>query len=307
MTRPISMMLFPWFPMIGFLLGNLPLPARVLPDSSFFPLAIGNQWIYSTADGLSADTETVADTQRVNGRLYYGFSRNSSSAPYLWFRKDSDKVYIADSITVPEDTTDIREFLMYNFSARPWPAESWKVGLTQFPLDCDYGGNIALERIADSVVTPAGLFRNCPVFLHQPKCRDAGISGEFFAAGVGRIQINRVTFSGGFNFYLTHSTLITPVAGEDHSSALGSYSLAQNYPNPFNSTTTIVFQIQRESDVTLEIYDLAGQRIETLLKSELNAGHYTVSWNAINRPSGIYFCTLRAGNFSRSIKLLLIR
>jgi hypothetical protein len=282
-----------------------PVSAQVLQDSSFFPLAIGNQWIYRTGDGLSVDTEMVADTQRVNGRLYYGFTHNSSSTPYLWFRTDSDKVYIAESIIIPQDTTDIKEFLMYNFSAKP--RENWNVGITQFPLVCDYGGNIALERIIDSVVTPAGLFRNCLIFTHQSGCRDAGICGEYFAAGVGRIQINRVMYFGGLNYLLTNSTLISALVDEKHTSTIKSYYLSQNYPNPFNPTTTIVFQIPQKSYVTLEIYNLVGQRVETLLNSELNSGHYSVSWNAINQASGVYFCTIHANTFSRSIKLLLIR
>jgi hypothetical protein len=247
----------------------------------------------------------VADTQRVNGRLYYGFTHGSSPAPYLWFREDGDKVYVAESVIIPQDSTDIPEYLMYNFSAQPW--ESWHVSMTNFPLTCDYGGDIALERIVDSVVTPAGTFRNCPVFSHRSNCRDAGISGEYFAAGIGRIQFNRVTYFGGRYYLLTNSTLLTSFAGQNNSRIAHTFQLFQNYPNPFNPTTTIVFQIPQKIYVTLEIYNIVGQRVKTLVNSELKAGQYSVFWNAFDQSSGIYFYKIRANNFSKSIKLILLR
>gem|GEM_PF-3483221 len=292
------------FPLIWCLICILTARAQVLHDSSYFPLAVGNQWIYRTLDSVYTDTEMVADTQRVNGRLYYGFTHGSSSTPYLWFREDGDKIYIAESVVIPQDSTDIQEYLMYNFSAQPW--ESWHVSMTYFPLVCDYGGDIAMERIVDSIVTPAGIFRNCPVFSHRSSCRDAGICGEFFAAGIGRIQINRVTYFGGVYLLLTNSTLITEMADNSNSLVINDYHLFQNYPNPFNPTTTIVFQIPHKIYVTLEIYNVVGQKVKMLVNSELKAGQHSVLWNASDQTSGIYFCIIRANNFSKSIKLVLL-
>ncbi len=292
-------------PLILYLFCCISTHAQVIQDSSYFPLAIRNQWIYQTSDSAYTDTETVTDTQRVNGRLYYGFTGHYSSTPYLWFRKDGDKVYIAESVIIPQDTTDVKEYLMYDFSAKSW--ETWYVELTGSFLNCDYGGDIALERIIDTVITPAGIFRNCPVFSHRSKCRDAGICGDFFAAGIGKVQINRVTYFGGLSFLLTHSTILTSSGDENNSTVINSYRLFQNYPNPFNPTTTIVFQIPEKSYVTLEIYNIMGQKIESLVNADLNAGLYSVWWNVFNQPSGTYFCKLTANKFSQSIKLLFIR
>jgi hypothetical protein len=292
-------------PFILYFFPSITAHAQVIQDSSYFPLVLGNQWIYTNGQGSAADTETVADTQRVNGRLYYGFTRSSYSTPYLWFRNDGNKVYVTESVLIPQDSTDIEEYLIYNFSANP--GETSFVDLTRSLLYCDYGGTIGLERIVDSVVTPAGTFRNCPVFYHDSDCRDAGISGEYFAAGTGKVQINRVTYFGGLKYLLSQATLVTAAAKAARPGIINNYHLFQNYPNPFNPTTTIIFQIAQRNYVTLDIYNTIGQRIMTLINSELNAGRYSVLWNAFDQPSGVYFCKIRATNFSQSIKLLLIR
>ncbi len=85
------------------------------------------------------------------------------------------------------------------------------------------------------------------------------------------------------------------------------FELFQNYPNPFNPSTTISFSIKKASYVNMEIYDINGRLIETLLSKELNIGTYNINWNAENLPSGIYFCKFQAGSYSDSEKMILIK
>lgn len=85
------------------------------------------------------------------------------------------------------------------------------------------------------------------------------------------------------------------------------YTLSQNYPNPFNPTTTIKFQIPKLEFVNLKIYDLIGREIETLISENLNTGEYSVSWNASNFPSGMYFYKLYTDGFTETKKMLLIK
>ncbi|MDP4117357.1 MAG: Ig-like domain-containing protein, partial [Bacteroidota bacterium] len=68
-----------------------------------------------------------------------------------------------------------------------------------------------------------------------------------------------------------------------------SYGLSQNYPNPFNPTTIISFSLPVSQKVTLEVFNLLGQKISTLVNSELQAGTYNINFNASNLPSGQYF------------------
>ncbi len=85
------------------------------------------------------------------------------------------------------------------------------------------------------------------------------------------------------------------------------FRLEQNYPNPFNPTTTIRFAIPQTCDVTLEIYDILGRRVTTLMRQTLEPGYYNIKWNADDAASGVYFYTLRAGSFNQSKKLLLLK
>jgi hypothetical protein len=84
-------------------------------------------------------------------------------------------------------------------------------------------------------------------------------------------------------------------------------SLDQNYPNPFNSNTTISFNIRSSCNVNLEIFNLIGQRISTLISGELPAGNYIKQWNPGNQPSGIYFYKLKAGSLIEVKRLVLIK
>jgi hypothetical protein len=85
------------------------------------------------------------------------------------------------------------------------------------------------------------------------------------------------------------------------------HSLAQNYPNPFNAQTEISFEVLRACKVSLEVYNLSGQRIDTLVDTEMQAGRHVVSWDACGCSSGIYFYKLTAGDFSQTRKMILIR
>ncbi|MCX6162704.1 MAG: T9SS type A sorting domain-containing protein [Ignavibacteriae bacterium] len=86
-----------------------------------------------------------------------------------------------------------------------------------------------------------------------------------------------------------------------------SYSLKQNYPNPFNPSTKISFAIPRQGFVTLKIYDILGKEVATLVNEKKEAGEYIVDFNASNLTTGVYFYKLEAGNFSRTMKMLLVK
>ena len=86
-----------------------------------------------------------------------------------------------------------------------------------------------------------------------------------------------------------------------------SFSLFQNYPNPFNPTTNIKYDLPTSNLVTLKVYDVNGKKIETLVNENQNAGSYSVLFNAVNYPSGVYFYKLEAGSFSETRKMVLLK
>ncbi|MBN1481375.1 T9SS C-terminal target domain-containing protein [candidate division KSB1 bacterium] len=86
------------------------------------------------------------------------------------------------------------------------------------------------------------------------------------------------------------------------------FALLQNYPNPFNSQTTITYNIGKQTHVTIEIYNLWGQRIKTLVDEKKDIGIYTITWDAPSRPSGVYFIRLlTSGGYHQVIKTVLIK
>ncbi|MEX0719472.1 MAG: T9SS type A sorting domain-containing protein [Balneolaceae bacterium] len=86
------------------------------------------------------------------------------------------------------------------------------------------------------------------------------------------------------------------------------FAIKQNYPNPFNPTTTIGYEIAKASNVQIDVYDILGQKIATLVNNERHqAGNYTVNFNASNLSSGVYFYTLKAGDIVQSKKMTLIK
>ena len=90
------------------------------------------------------------------------------------------------------------------------------------------------------------------------------------------------------------------------------FDLAQNYPNPFNPTTSIRFSLAKSIQVNLEIYNILGQRVKTLVSGELQAGWHEVSWDGTNDAgeqlaSGIYIYNLKTPNFEHSRKMSLTK
>ncbi len=85
------------------------------------------------------------------------------------------------------------------------------------------------------------------------------------------------------------------------------YSLRQNFPNPFNPSTKINFNIPKNNFVTLKVYDVTGRVVGNLVNQNLSAGKFEYEWDAGNLPSGIYFYTLRAGDFTQTKKMVLVK
>jgi hypothetical protein len=85
------------------------------------------------------------------------------------------------------------------------------------------------------------------------------------------------------------------------------YSLNQNYPNPFNPNTVISYALPISSNVKISVYNAIGETVQILENGFREAGNYTVSFNASNIPTGIYFYRIEAGTFSQVRKMMLLK
>lgn len=85
------------------------------------------------------------------------------------------------------------------------------------------------------------------------------------------------------------------------------YTLEQNFPNPFNPSTTIVFSIPRNEHVSIEIFDILGRTVETLIEANIEAGRHELSWSAKEAPTGLYFYKLSYSGGSILRKMAIIK
>ena len=114
------------------------------------------------------------------------------------------------------------------------------------------------------------------------------------------------------SFITEPETLITEVQANAYSAIPEIFFISQNYPNPFNSQTIIQYQLPKRSRVTIKIFNLLGQEIETLVDEEKEPGYYTATWDGRDSTgrevaSGIYLYQIKAGNFTKTRKMLLLR
>ncbi len=140
---------------------------------------------------------------------------------------------------------------------------------------------------------------------------DGGSSWTY--AGLNNMTINTLVSYGdttyaltqGNGAYLLRHQLGTSVALEK--SVPASYSLSQNYPNPFNPSTTIRFTTPERGRVSLKVFDILGREVATLMNGDLDGGSHQVTFDASKLSSGIYFYSLKAGIFTQTRKLVLMK
>ncbi|MBK8552212.1 MAG: T9SS type A sorting domain-containing protein [Ignavibacteria bacterium] len=85
------------------------------------------------------------------------------------------------------------------------------------------------------------------------------------------------------------------------------FELKQNYPNPFNPVTVISYSLIENRFTTLKVYDAMGNEVASLINEAQSAGNYSVNWDAVNHPSGIYFCKLTSGNYEQVKTMILLK
>jgi len=98
-----------------------------------------------------------------------------------------------------------------------------------------------------------------------------------------------------------------PSAVEQISGLPKDFSLRQNYPNPFNPSTNIEYTLPEASFVQIKVYDILGNEVATLVNEEQSAGTYRADFSGSDLASGLYIAKLQAGNYSKTIKMSLLK
>ncbi len=266
--------------------------------SNYFPLQVGNWWTFSRSF-----TEKIIDTVRINDSLYFQFDQFRHFPNALLRMTWDNKLIVRDNNA---------EQVWVDFSANI--GDSWKV-TTPF---ADW--TVHLESKSDTVTVPAGTFTDCYRFWFQFHGADNDWV-EWYAPGVGPVR--RILY--GFavidypltSAYVNGFYLPTKIDETPESNKLDQFYLFPNYPNPFNAMTVLPFDLPHSSQVSLEIYNIMGKKVRTLLADQKPVGHFEVQWDGTDElrqavASGIYFCRLQATRPSKEVfvqteKLILLR
>jgi len=103
------------------------------------------------------------------------------------------------------------------------------------------------------------------------------------------------------------SDIVTSIVSKENNTMPKQYKLSQNYPNPFNPSTIIQYQLPKSGLVSLKIYNILGQEVANLVNEEQQAGIHEIKFNATHLASGVYFYSIKAGNFVSTKKMLLLK
>lgn len=128
--------------------------------------------------------------------------------------------------------------------------------------------------------------------------------------GRGTSNLNSITvlrqhYIEAKNYYMNCSP--NPIGIEKNTEVVKDFKLFQNYPNPFNPVTQIDFSLPKLTFVNLTIYDVLGKKITTLINQNLKEGNHSLSFDATNYPSGVYFYTLQAESYKETKRMVLLK
>lgn len=125
--------------------------------------------------------------------------------------------------------------------------------------------------------------------------------------GIVDTSVTGSTQAAGYA-YVDELTLGPPTEVEEiYSNIPESFDIKQNYPNPFNPSTNIEYTIPEATLVQLKVYDVLGNEVAELVNEEQSAGTYRADFFAENLASGLYIAKLQAGNYSKTIKMTLLK
>ncbi len=199
-------------------------------------------------------------------------------------------IFFGDSTTATIMYSDFYDNGVGNFTGEPPDTLGDIVTINANGDSCDYFLNIFLDPLFDDPA--AGNYQ----ILFESPCIDAG--DPTFPLDPDTTIVDM----GAFYFDQQSIVPTKPLSLQPKT-----FRLHPPYPNPFNPTTTISYEIPTTSHIKLIIYNLLGRQVATLVDQSVQTGIHTITWNAGNYPSGIYFCRLESNGFHQTQKLLLLK
>ena len=279
-----------------------------IPSRDFFPLTVGNNWTYNYYD---LDDEAPGDF--LNN--YYGtgtyriISKSLSADSTIWHFEQVrnlthfSRVYGENGITTSLIDTTFFDLIEYNSNNHRIIIPSAYIYPYSF-LCQPFADSLQFSRFApDTLQDTLTINRTWINHLWRVNAQ--------FQEQVGMVQLTYTNdYPTGHMDYAADtllSSILMSVPSNTVSLRAQDFILDQNFPNPFNPSTTISFRTSKSSNVTVTIYNLLGQLVETLFNGNLSAGDHHLMWEASNQSSGVYFCIATSDGIVKSTKLVLIK
>ncbi len=138
---------------------------------------------------------------------------------------------------------------------------------------------------------------------------DLALHTADFTNGAYRIFVEARDINGNFSIDSMDVVFRNGISrvGEKKITQVKNFRLGQNYPNPFNPTTSISFSLPQAEYVVISFFDVNGRQIREMKLGKINAGNHAVKFDGSRLPAGIYFYRMKAGNFSETRKMAIVR
>lgn len=262
-----------------------------------FPIKIGNMWSYNvshyTGNHYTKNVEVIGDTVLGNGIKYFVLNHSDFSLSNF-IRADSGFIYYYN----PYDSIDVKMFGIED-----------TIGQTR-DINYSYFFSVRLKQRAIE-----------SVFGVQTEIYEYDLDGLAYGVILISWELGRLLFADFGDPPVLNPNELWELSGcvlsdttygiildtKDELVTINNFQLFQNYPNPFNPSTKIRFEIPYSTNVKIDVYDLLGRKVQTLLDDYVDGGSHELEFNADNLTSGIYFYSLKADGYSETKKLSLIR
>lgn len=263
-----------------------------LSNTNYFPLTVGNYWdYYDWHNPTTTNRFGVFDTSTFNGQVYYsyGISEQNITNRFRW-----------DSTGVLYNYSEYynNEYIWFDFNIAL--GETLSIYLS----DGSFSHYTILLDDGVTVTCPAGTFENCKYVLFDNPELSHYEKWYWFAPDIGIVQQR---WSYLTLMVLTSAQIDSQTVSVKVVKVPNDIPLLNNFPNPFNPVTTIDFTTSINSFVNLNVYNIMGSKVETLVNQKLNSGMHSVLWDGSDLPSGIYFIQLTSGFLTVTKKAILLK
>ena len=272
------------------------------------PLHIGDLWQFINYSGNYSEKEIVKDTLVLNKRYFKKFDYMFIYNAYTWERNDSTNrsSYCLDIQDLDEDgdslddllldsleVVDNTEYTSYRYTWKPWDPDP-KIAFVFDSLWIRVFGDTVVARVVEYI----------PPFQGELVADKYGVV-EIYPEGSPPLLLTGMIING-----VTYGNIVN--VDKTQESFPSKFKLFNNYPNPFNPVTTIRYQVAKETNVKIEIFNSIGQKVRTLVNETKSEGYYSIEWDGkgdfnMTLSSGVYFYKMTAGTFVSVQKMAFLK